>query len=181
MTGGRRSFGARARRVRMLLLDVDGVLTDGRLLLGGPGREQRQFDVKDGAGLVLARRLGWRTGFLSGRGGPAVAERARELGIDEVHLRVDDKPRVYEGIKRRLGIADAAICYMGDDLMDLGVLLRAGLPVAPADAHPEVRRRVPFVTRAAGGRGAVREVVDAVARAQGRWRELTGWFTGAKG
>ena len=89
--------------------------------------------------------------------------------------------QLYEGIKRRLGIADAAICYMGDDLMDLGVQLRAGLPVAPADAHPEVRRRVPFVTRAAGGRGAVREVVDAVARAQGRWRELTGWFTGAKG
>ncbi|HKQ98471.1 MAG TPA: phenylphosphate carboxylase subunit delta, partial [Candidatus Polarisedimenticolia bacterium] len=150
------------------------------LMLGGPGREQRSFDVKDGAGLVLARRLGWRTGFLSGRGGSAVAERARELQIDEVHLEVDDKPRVYEGIKHRLRLADAEVCYMGDDLMDLGVLLRAGLAVAPADAHPEVRRRVPFVTRARGGRGAVREVVDAIARAQGRWAEMIGWFTGAK-
>jgi 3-deoxy-D-manno-octulosonate 8-phosphate phosphatase (KDO 8-P phosphatase) len=157
-------------------MDVDGVLTDGGLTVSGPGGESRSFNVKDGAGIVMAHRLGLRTGFLSGRGGVAVARRARELGVGEVHLKVGDKGRAYAAILKRLGLEDAQICYIGDDLMDLPVLLRAGLPVAPADAHPEVLRRVPFVTRAPGGHGAARETIDAIARAQGRWPAVLGWF-----
>jgi 3-deoxy-D-manno-octulosonate 8-phosphate phosphatase (KDO 8-P phosphatase) len=183
MAGGlvtrRRSFGPRARRVALVLMDVDGVLTDGTLFAAGSGEDARAFNVKDGAGIVMAHRLGLRTGFLSGRGGAAVSRRARELGVSEVHLKVRDKGRVYAAILNRLGLEDAQVCYIGDDLMDLPVLLRAGLPVAPADAHPDVLRRVPFVTRATGGRGAVREVIDAIARAQGRWPAVLGWFTGS--
>jgi 3-deoxy-D-manno-octulosonate 8-phosphate phosphatase (KDO 8-P phosphatase) len=157
-------------------MDVDGVLTDGGLVTTGPGDESRSFNVKDGAGIVIAHRLGFVTGFLSGRGGAAVARRARDLGVAEVHLKVRDKGRAYTAIRTRLGLEDAQVCYIGDDLVDLPVLLRAGLPVAPADAHPEVRRLVPFVTRAPGGRGAVREMIDAIVRAQGRWPTVLGWF-----
>jgi 3-deoxy-D-manno-octulosonate 8-phosphate phosphatase (KDO 8-P phosphatase) len=180
MTGSlvtaRRGFAPRARKVALVLMDVDGVLTDGSLVASGTGDESRSFNVKDGAGIVMAHRLGLRTGFLSGRGGAAVARRARELGVSEVHLKVRDKGRVYAAIRNRLGLDDAQVCYIGDDLMDLPVLLRAGLPVAPADAHPDVLRRVPFVTHAPGGHGAVREVIDSIVRAQGHWRAVLGWF-----
>jgi 3-deoxy-D-manno-octulosonate 8-phosphate phosphatase (KDO 8-P phosphatase) len=172
-------FRPRARRVVLLLMDVDGVLTDGGLPFSGRGAGARTFDVKDGAGIVIARRLGLRTGLISGRGGADVAERARDLGVEEVHLKTRDKLAVYERVLARLGLEDAEVCYVGDDIMDLPVLRRAGLAVAPADAHPEVRRRVPFVTRAAGGRGAVREVVDAMLKAQGRWETALRMFGGA--
>jgi len=157
-------------------MDVDGVLTDGTLTVAGSGGESCSFNVKDGAGIVMAHRLGLRTGFMSGRGGAMVARRARDLGVAEVHLKVGDKGKAYAAILGRLGLEDAQVCYIGDDLMDLPVLLRAGLPVAPADAHPEVLRRVPFVTRARGGRGAVREMIDAIAQAQGRWTAALRWF-----
>jgi len=157
-------------------MDVDGVLTDGGLTVSGTGGESRSFNVKDGAGIVMAHRLGLRTGFLSGRGGAVVTRRARELGVSEVHLKVTDKGRAYTALLARLGLENAQVGYIGDDLMDLPVLLRAGLPVAPADAHPEVLRRVPFVTRTAGGRGAVREMIDAIVRAQGRWPTVMSWF-----
>jgi len=174
----RRPFRPRAARVALVLMDVDGVLTDGRLGLGENGREARSWHVRDGSGIVLARRAGLRTGFLSGRGDAGVRRRARELGVDEVHLRARDKGAVYGEMVRRLGLDHKDVCYIGDDLVDLPVLSRVGVPVAVADAHPEVRRRVPFVTSAPGGRGAVREVIDALLQAQGRMREILSWFEG---
>ncbi|HEV8200735.1 MAG TPA: HAD family hydrolase [Candidatus Polarisedimenticolia bacterium] len=176
----RKPFGARARRVTLLLMDVDGVLTDGRLGLGDHGHEVRRWHVRDGSGIVLARRAGLQVGFLSGRGDAGVRRRARELGVDEVHLRARDKGAVYEDIRGRLGLEDRAVCYIGDDLVDLPVLRRVGVPVAVADAHAEVRRRVPFVTAARGGDGAVREVIDAVLQAQGRMPEILAWFEGER-
>ncbi len=109
-----------------------------------------------------------------------MAARARDLGIEEVSLGVRDKVAAYDRILRRLGLRDREVCYLGDDIMDLPVLRRAGLAVAPADAHPEVRRRVPFITRAAGGRGAVRETIDALLRAQGRWEAAMRTFAGSE-
>jgi 3-deoxy-D-manno-octulosonate 8-phosphate phosphatase (KDO 8-P phosphatase) len=160
-------------------MDVDGVLTDGRLRIGaGPG-ESRSYHVRDGSGLVIARRLGVRTGFLSGRGDAGIRRRARELGVDEVLLGARDKRAVYDDLLRRLGLGDEEICYIGDDLVDLPVLRRAGLPVVVADAHPEVRRGAPFVTRAPGGSGAVREVIDAIVRALGLLRRVLAMFEGA--
>ncbi len=132
--------------------------------------------MRDGVGLTIARRAGLRTGLISGRGGAAVLRRAEELGLHEVHVRVKDKLPVYERILQRHKIGDRQVCYIGDDLTDLPVLARAGMAVAVADARPEVIARVPFVTRAPGGRGAVREVIDAILTAQGRWPEILGWF-----
>ncbi len=170
----------RARRVALVLMDVDGVMTDGRLVLLGSDREAKAFDAKDGVGVWLARRAGLRTGLISGRGSAAVLRRANELGMDEVHLKVEDKLGAYRRILKRRGLTDAEVCYIGDDLVDLPILEQVGMSVAVADAHPEVLRRTRFITRARGGRGAVREVIDAILRAQGKWTTIMGWFTGAE-
>lgn len=169
-------LGPRARNVAIILMDVDGVLTDGGLSFLEGTAESKTYDVKDGVGLWIARRAGLRTGIISGRGGASVLRRAEELGLDEIHVKVQDKLQAYQRILRKQKLSDAEVCYMGDDLTDLAVLRRVGMPVAVADAHPEVIRRVPFVTSAPGGRGAVREAVDAILKAQGRWREVLGWF-----
>lgn len=166
----------RARRVTMILMDVDGVMTDGRITLVGARHEAKSFDAKDGLALWVARRLGLKTGVISGRRSSAVLRRARELGMDEVHLKTRDKLAVYESILRRRRLSDHQVCYIGDDLVDLPVLARAGMSVAVADAHPEVRRRARFVTGAPGGQGAVREVIDAILKAQGHWSTIMGWF-----
>jgi len=169
-------LGPRARKVAIILMDVDGVLTDGGLSFIEGSSEAKTYDVKDGVGLWIARRAGLRTGIISGRSGASVVRRAEELRLDEIHLKVADKLQAYQRILRRQKLSDEEACYLGDDLTDLPVLGRAGMPVAVADAHSEVIRRVPFVTHAPGGRGAVREVVDAILKAQGRWREVLGWF-----
>jgi len=168
----RRLFPPRARPIALLLTDVDGVLTDGRIYLTPGGGELKGFDTRDGAGLRLAQRCGIATGIISGREGAAVRRRAAELQMDEVHLRARNKLAVYEEILQRRGLSDEQVCYIGDDLLDLPILGRAGLPVVVADAHEELTRRAPFVTRAPGGHGAVREVIDAILKAQGRWQEI---------
>lgn len=166
----------RARRVALILMDVDGVMTDGGIVFIDADREAKAYDAKDGVGLWIARRAGLSTGVISGRASKAVERRAAELEMDEVHLRVRDKLDTYLRILRRRRLKDAQVCYIGDDLVDLPILARAGVSVAVADAHPEVVRRARFITRAAGGRGAVREVIDAILRAQGRWGDVLGWF-----
>ena len=178
---GGRALAARARRVAMVLMDVDGVLTDGRIISYGARGEAKSFDVRDGAGVRLARVAGLRTGVISGRGGAATLRRVEELKMDEIHLRVKDKLTRYETIKKRRGLEDDQVCFIGDDVLDLPILARAGMPVAVADAHPEVLRRVRFITRARGGRGAVREVIDTILMAQGRWSHLMRRFTGEAG
>lgn len=173
---GRTSLQTRARRVTMILMDVDGVMTDGRITLVGARHEAKSFDAKDGVALWIARRLGLMTGVISGRRSTAVVRRARELGMDEIHLGTRDKLAVYESILRRRRLSDPQVCYIGDDLVDIPVLARAGVSVAVADAHPEVIRRARFVTGASGGQGAVREVIDAILKAQGHWNTVLGWF-----
>ena len=167
-----RSLGSLARHVRLVLMDVDGVMTDGGILFIDGRSEGRIFDAKDGVGIWLLRRAGVFAGVISGRVSNAVRRRARELEMSEVHLKVRDKLEVYERILSRRKLSDEAICYIGDDVVDLPVLRRAGLSVAVADAHPEVRRAARFVTRAAGGRGAVREVADLILRSKGRTKRI---------
>jgi 3-deoxy-D-manno-octulosonate 8-phosphate phosphatase (KDO 8-P phosphatase) len=157
-----------AQSVRLVLMDVDGVMTDGSILFVDAKSEGRIFDAKDGVGIWLLRRAGIVTGVISGRTSPAVKRRVKELGIEEIHLKVTNKLEVYEEILTRKGLSDDSVCFIGDDVVDLGVLERAGLSVAPSDAHPVVRRSVRFVTRAEGGRGAVREVADLILAAQGK-------------
>ena len=155
--------------IRLLLTDVDGVWTDGRLHFDHSGRELKSFHVHDAAGLAYWHRAGGLSGFLSGRAAPIVAARAQELGVHEVHLGNLAKLPVFEELTRRLGLADGEVAYVGDDLLDLPVLRRVGFAVAPADARPEVRRAVHHVTAAAGGCGVVREVVELLLRARGAW------------
>ncbi len=150
----------RARGVRLLVLDVDGVLTDGRLYLSAAGEELKVFDVRDGSGLVALQRAGVAVAIISGRDSGAVSRRAAELGIPHVRQGVTDKGRELESLMHELGIAAAETACVGDDTPDLPMLRTAGLAVAVADAHPGLRASAHFVTSAPGGRGAVREVCD---------------------
>ncbi len=165
------TFREKAQHIRMLLLDVDGVLTDGTFQRIGD-LEVKRFHSRDGIGLALARRAGWKVGLISGRGSPQVEERARELKLDFVRLGVGEKLSCFHEALEEFQLEPHQVAYMGDDLPDLPVLSRAGLSATVADAHDEIRSRVLYVTRARGGYGAVRELVDQLLLAQGKLEEL---------
>jgi len=166
------SIAARARRIRLVLFDVDGVLTDGTILLHADGSESKRFDIKDGTGIVLAQRAGMTVGFLSARMSAPTAQRAAQLGVTLLHQGVASKLETYEQIVDQLLVEDDEVAYMGDDIVDLPVLARAGLAAAPADASPDVRPRVHWVSGAAGGHGAARELVELILRAQEKWEPI---------
>ncbi len=167
----------RAAGIRFVLLDVDGVLTDGRIHFGSNGEDGRSFHSRDGLGVRLGQRAGLNFGIVSGRVSPAVSGRAAELDIEEVHQGVQDKVACVEGILSRRGLAASDVCFMGDDLVDVPAMRRAGFAAAPSDAAPEAHGAADYVTAAAGGRGAVRELVDLLLRASGKWKDVTGRFT----
>lgn len=163
----------RASRIRLLLFDVDGVLTDGVIVMHADGSESKGFHIRDGAAIVWAQRAGLTVGLLSARSSGATAHRAAQLAVRLVAQGVKSKLASYEQILQDAGLEDAAVAYMGDDLLDLPVIGRVGLSAAPADAAAEVRARVNWISREAGGRGAVREFIELVLRAQGRWEGVT--------
>lgn len=166
------SLQAKATGIRLLLLDVDGVLTDGAVVMHADGTESKGFHIRDGAAIVWAQRAGLTVGLLSARSSGATAHRAAQLAVRIVAQGVASKLTAYEQILREARVDDSAVAYMGDDLLDLPVLARVGLSAAPADAAPEVRARVDWVSAAGGGRGAVRELVELVLRAQQRWDDV---------
>ena len=166
----------RAAKVRFVLLDVDGVMTDGKLLQFSDGTEGRAFHVRDGYGIKMGQRLGLEFGVLSGRASVVVEARARELGIAETHVGVLEKEARYEEIAGRLGLHDEGVCYMGDDLVDVPVLRRVGLGVAPAGASEEATAAARWVTERSGGDGAVREVITLILKAQGKWEGISGTY-----
>ena len=168
-----------AARVRLILFDVDGVLTDGKLLVHADGSESKVFDIKDGTGIVWAQRLGLTVGLLSARSSAATAQRAAQLGITLVHQGVPSKLDTYEQIADSLMLDDDEIAYMGDDILDLPVLARVGLAAAPADAAADVRSRVHWVAAARGGAGAARELIELILQAQGRWDSVLATYLGA--
>ncbi len=159
----------RASKIRLLLFDVDGVLTDGTVIVHSDGSESKAFNIRDGAGIVLAQRAGLQVGLLSARLSGATTHRAAQLGVAMVIQGVRNKLDAYERILRDGGLDDTEVAFMGDDLLDLPVLARVGLAAAPADAVADVRAGVHFVASAGGGRGAVRELIETVLRAQQRW------------
>jgi 3-deoxy-D-manno-octulosonate 8-phosphate phosphatase (KDO 8-P phosphatase) len=171
-----KQFEERARGVRLVLFDVDGVLTDGKVILHGDGTESKQFDIKDGTAIVWALRLGLTVGMLSARTSASTAQRAAQLGVTVVHQGVPSKLEAFEHIVRELGVDTEHVAYMGDDVLDLPVLMRAGLAAAPCDAADEVRARVHWVSRARGGDGAAREMIERILRAQDKWDELLGSY-----
>jgi len=169
----------RAARVRLILFDVDGVLTDGKVLLHADGSESKVFDIKDGTGIVWALKLGLTVGLLSARSSAATAQRAAQLGITLVHQGVHSKLETFEQIADSLMLEEDEVAYMGDDILDLPVLLRVGLAAAPADAAADVRSRVHWVSAANGGAGAARELIELIVRAQGRWDALLSSYLSA--
>jgi 3-deoxy-D-manno-octulosonate 8-phosphate phosphatase (KDO 8-P phosphatase) len=162
----------RAAKIKLILFDVDGVLTDGKILLHADGTESKQFDIKDGTGIVWAQRAGLTVGLLSARTSAATGQRAAQLGITLVHQGVASKLESYEQIVDSLLIDDEQVAYMGDDVLDLPVLGRVGLATAPADAVEEVRTHVHWVSAAKGGHGAARDLIEVILRAQDRWDAL---------
>jgi 3-deoxy-D-manno-octulosonate 8-phosphate phosphatase (KDO 8-P phosphatase) len=163
---------ANASKIKLVLFDVDGVLTDGKVLLHADGTESKQFDIKDGTGIIWAQRAGLTVGFLSARTSAATGQRAAQLGITLLHQGVANKLESYEQIVDSLLLDDEQVAYMGDDVLDLPVLGRVGLATAPADAVEEVRSRVHWVSAAKGGHGAARDLIEFILRAQNRWDAL---------
>lgn len=169
-----RSWRAKLAKIRLLSLDVDGVMTDGRIHYGPAGRSQEQptFHVQDGIAIEWLRKSGLTIVWITGRGCPATADRAAELGVHEYHARVKDKRVVLDELQARLGIQPAETLVMGDDLPDLCLLSACSVFAAPANAVEEVRQRAHWCTKAAGGAGAVREVAQAILQARGEWQDL---------
>jgi YrbI family 3-deoxy-D-manno-octulosonate 8-phosphate phosphatase len=155
--------------IRFLLLDIDGVMTDGAIVYTSDGEELKRFNVKDGAGLKYWQRAGHGAGIITGRSSPMVLRRAGELGITLVAMDAKNKLPVFRKMLADAGVGPEEAAVMGDDLPDLPLIARAGLGIAPADAVEEVRDAAAVVTRKKGGRGAVREAVEFILKAQGRW------------
>lgn len=167
---GLRALRSRAARIKMLLLDVDGVLTDGRIILDNQGNELKAFHVRDGHGIKLAQRAGIAVGIITGRKARVVNVRAKELGIKEVHQGAKEKILVYESLLSRHSLTDAQVAYVGDDVVDLDIMRRVGFAACVADADPSVVPVAHLVTRAEGGRGAVREVINFILESRGALR-----------
>ena len=160
------------KRIELLVLDVDGVLTDGRILLTGDGDEIKAFNVRDGSGMKYWKRVGKRLAIISGRGSPAVTRRARELDVDLVRLNAKDKLPVYREVLAELGVEPEHVAAMGDDLTDIPILTHCGLPIAVADAAEELKAVAANVTETPGGAGAVREVVEWILKGAGLWGQI---------
>jgi 3-deoxy-D-manno-octulosonate 8-phosphate phosphatase (KDO 8-P phosphatase) len=165
----------RARNIRVLLMDVDGTLTPGYVCLqtfpDSSVAEMKMFNAHDGAGVKLASIMGLRTGLITGRDSPATARRAREMAMEFIIQGQPKKLEAYKAILTRAGVTDDEVAYIGDDLPDLPLLGRAGLAVAVADAVVEVKRAAHYITTVRGGEGAVREVVELILKAQGKWKK----------
>ncbi|HEY7318354.1 MAG TPA: HAD hydrolase family protein [Candidatus Binatia bacterium] len=161
----------KAAKIKLLLLDVDGVLTDGGIIIDNRGVEAKRFDVRDGQGITLLIHGGIKVGFITGRSSNIVRRRAKELGVTLVYQGVTNKLKVYDRIKAQTGLRDEQIAYVGDDVMDLPVLRKVGWAIAVKDSWPGLKSEVDYIAKCEGGRGAVREVSELVLKAQGLWKE----------
>ncbi|RKY40474.1 MAG: phenylphosphate carboxylase subunit delta [Candidatus Makaraimicrobium thalassicum] len=163
----------RAGKIKLLALDVDGVLTDGRIIYGNYGDELKNFDVNDGFGIFMVKRSGIKCVILTAKASPVVTKRAKELRIDRVYQDFHYKIKALEKIRKRFRVSDEEICFVGDEIIDIPVLKRVGLAVSPPNAAEEVKSCVHLITGKPGGCGAVREVCDFILRSQGTWSEVT--------
>jgi 3-deoxy-D-manno-octulosonate 8-phosphate phosphatase (KDO 8-P phosphatase) len=161
----------RARKIKLVMLDCDGVLTDGRIIMLPDGDETKAFDVKDGHAIVMGKRAGLRMAIISGRKSSVVRARAKELGVAQLYEMAWVKKEPYEKILAEEELTDEEVCYVGDDVVDIPLIRRAGLGVAVADAVEEVKQNSHIVTTRRGGRGAVREVIEFILKAQDKWDE----------
>jgi 3-deoxy-D-manno-octulosonate 8-phosphate phosphatase (KDO 8-P phosphatase) len=163
---------AKIRHIRLLVLDVDGVMTDGRIIMDYEGRETKNFDVKDGHGIKVLMRYGVDVILVTGRRSAVVEHRARDLGIGEIHQGVTNKLEIADTILRNRSLKYEHMAFVGDDIVDIPVLKRAGFSAAVDDAVPDVKKCVDYVTINKGGRGAVREVCELILKAKGEWSDV---------
>lgn len=162
----------RAKKIKLLLLDVDGVLTDGKIIIGNYGDEIKNFDVKDGLGVVLLRKAGLRCAIITARNSRIVKIRAGHLGIDKIYEN-HYKIKSLRNIKRRFRVKEEEICFVGDDLIDISILKRVGFAVTVPNAIKETKDVAHYITQNPGGQGAVREVCEIILKAQGKWEKVT--------
>jgi len=167
----------KAAKIKLLCLDVDGVMTDGRITINAQGEEIKTFDVKDGQGLKMLMSSGVEGVIISGRKSPVLAHRAKDLGIDRLYQGVDDKKALCRRLIKEKGLDKDQVCSMGDDLPDLTMFSESGLRIAVADAVKEVRGAADFITKSRGGRGAVREACEWLLKCQGNWNEALTAFS----
>lgn len=158
------------KKVKLLILDVDGVLTKGEIIYDSRGRELKVFNVKDGLGIFLLSKLGINTVLFTAKDSAIVRRRAVQMGVREVFGGILPKARMIESIKKKYRVKEGEICYIGDDLVDISIMKEVGLPIAVKDASEEVKRIAVYVTRKEGGGGAVREIVEMILRAKNMWR-----------
>lgn len=157
------------KNIKFLLLDVDGVLTDGRIVYDNKGHDSKFYDVHDGLGIYLLGRMGVKTILITAKGSEAIRPRAKDMRVEAVYENILPKVKVYEKIRQKYGLDDQEVCFVGDDLVDLSVMRKAGVPVATHNACFEVKHAAIYVTQRDGGRGAVREVVELILKSKDLW------------
>ena len=162
----------KARKIKLLLLDVDGVLTDGRIVYDSEGRDSRFFNVNDGLGVYMLKQAGIPTVLVTAKGSAAVTPRARDMQIAEIYADVLPKSSVLDEILKKYRVSKEEVCFAGDDLVDLSLMQKVGFSIAVFNAYPEVKRLADYITRREGGRGAVREIAELILKAKGKWQEL---------
>jgi len=161
----------KAKKIRLLLLDVDGVLTDGRIIYDSKGRDSKFFDVHDGMGVYLLRKAGIKTILITAKGSRAIKPRAKDMRVEEVYEDVSPKTAALDKILKKYKVSLDEVCFVGDDLVDLCVIKRVGLAIAVFNACPEIKQNVHYITLREGGRGAIREVSELLLKCQGKWNE----------
>ncbi len=166
----------KARKIKILLLDVDGVLTDGRIIYDSSGRDMKFFDVHDGLGVYCLKKAGIKTILITAKGSRAISPRARDMQVEGVYENISPKTAALEKILKKYKVNTEEICFVGDDLVDLCLMKRVGLPIAVFNAAPEIKQSASYITLRHGGRGAVREVSELILKAQGRWEEIVGVY-----
>lgn len=159
------------KKIKLLILDVDGVLTDGRIIYDSKGRDSKFFDVHDGLGVYLLRRLGIKTILITAKGSKTIKPRARDMRVEEYYEDVFPKTKVLDKIMNKHNVSKEEICFIGDDLVDLSIMKAVGFPVAVANASQDIKTAACYVTQKSGGRGAVRETAELILKTQGKWDE----------
>jgi len=167
---------AKAKSIKLLLLDVDGVLTDGRIIYDSQGRDLKFFDVHDGLGVYLLRKAGVKTILITAKKSKTITPRARDMRIEEVFAELHPKTKALEKIFKKYHVSAEEICFVGDDLVDLCMMRRVGFPIAVFNACPEIKRAASYITIRHGGRGAVRQVAELILKAQGAWQEVVSLY-----
>jgi 3-deoxy-D-manno-octulosonate 8-phosphate phosphatase (KDO 8-P phosphatase) len=174
----KKTINEKAKNIKLLILDVDGVMTDGSIILDNNGNELKRFYVRDGHGIKMLQKAGIKVAIITGRKSDVVDRRAAELGITDVYQKIYKKSVVYEELLNKYNLSDNNVAFMGDDIVDVDLLKRAVLTAAPADADEEAKKHAGIIMRKSGGRGAVREFTDLILKSTGLWEKVSGEFLG---